>query len=251
MATFDFDLFPIYVAAQLLGAVQQDLMNASDEIHWYWRSTPSSSSCLWIDASWEMQRNQTIWKLGCLQKDTNTGSGIYLQSDALTESDFRQFFHTNLAILVDSSSTYSLAQMFARALQKHSSSTAKNENSMDLYFSDLQMTAAFPLVSETTGTHLEVAPVLLSRLQYTCPSPATKPPDTHEKEEDDVLRAFQTWKSQSLILKPKILSSPQENHASPTKGNKKKNQEKPHRKHGFAKVARPHRKPGLKFKGQG
>ncbi|GAX28044.1 hypothetical protein FisN_2Hh138 [Fistulifera solaris] len=227
MTAFDFELFPIYVAAQLL-KIDDDLLKDDETIHWYWRSSSSS----WIDAAWEMQRHQpTVWKLGCLY--ATDGGGVYVQSDALTETDIRHFFESKLAILVDQSSTYSLAHMFAQALQ-HPSSSSSSENAINLYFADLQMTAAFPLVR---GRRTEVPPILFSRLHYTGPGP---PPDS--PQEEDVRRAVQTWKSQSLKPNPKILSPSPEKHASPG------NQKKPVRNK-LVKV--PTRKPGLKFKGQG
>ncbi|GAX18481.1 hypothetical protein FisN_2Lh138 [Fistulifera solaris] len=117
------------------------------------------------------------------------------------------------------------------------------------------MTAAFPLVSDTTGTRTTVPPILLSRLQYQGPAPLNSQKKEEEKEqegeEEDVRRAVQRWKSQ-FLLKPTILSPPPAKHASPQGTKTKKDQGKsPPRKHGLVKVARPTRKPGLKFKGQG
>lgn len=261
-ASFDFDVFAISVASRLLGShcIQENLTNASnEEVHRYWRSRLSETQCAWMDSSWELKCGQVVWKLGGLWK--NATGGVYVQSDELKESDFRQFFKSRLSIDLESSPTSVLAETFARALQDpHSSSCDKGSTdckSIYLHFSDLEMTVAFTLASDTTGTLTEVSPVILERLQFTN-SIVTTQSNSATLTNDQLLGMFQSWKSQfasssgkDQVLSPSItdeksVSSLEE---KPSNHSKKVANAKRSRVHGYSKVtSQSRRKPGLKFK---
>lgn len=221
----------------------------------------NSSSCVWIDSSWEIQQDRTVWKLGCLWRNhttTNDGhGGLYVQSDALQESDFRHLFRHDLGLDIDVSSTTGLAKTFATALLQFRSSTEPhlNTNSIPLSFSGLEMTAAFPLATDTTGTRTEVAPVLLSRLQYTTPS-ATDANSSLTLVEESIAM-FQAWKARLASLKmidKELLLPVADNKAlePPPSNPKKSNVVKRSSVQGCYKIQqRSKRKPGLKFMGQG
>ncbi len=256
--SFDFDVFAIAVASELLGVqvVQETLAsNAADEVHWYWRShVCSETQCPWMDSSWELKRGSIVWKLGYLWK--NKTGALYVQSDELRESDFRQFFKSKLSIDLESSPAVVLAETFARALQhSHHAECVADRTSIHLEFSDLEITAAFPLATDLIGTRTEVNPVILSRLQYTSPPVTTQSSATMTKEQ--VVAMFHSWKSQYVSLKrdhdvsalPIIDEKGVSSLEKKPSNSKKPVNAKRRQVHGYSKVSsRSHKKPGLKFK---
>lgn len=262
-APFDFDVFTIVVASQLLGFeyIQESFINASDEVKWYWRSCLLETPCVWIDSAWELQRGKIVWKLGALWKK-RTG-GVYVQSDALSELEVGRFFKNRLSIDLESSPTIVLAETFARALQNPclptSAKDLSDHRSIYLHFPDLEMTVTFPLINENTGTRTELSHDIVSRLQFTGVPVSHSVHTSSDLSSDKAVDLFQTWKSNfaspkigqlvvtsTPVIEEKSVSNTGENSSnfSRTLRNTKRS-----RVHGYSKVpSRSRKRPDLKFK---